>query len=209
MLYQYHQLYYFSNYGSCHLQLRQYQYLSPVEEACSERHTTVRLFTAMLSCYTTNYLVIFYMCTTYSFSSSNGNFELRYSLVSKGSCHARSKLRLSLLRNKAAPTLHARKMNTSSFTLIHLHRVPSLSDTVRPPCPWTWLLWGTPGCKLSGGGSVSVGCSISSDLSFSNPNVKGMFIPRSPTTHRPSGNETSALITCTDTWDTFARAHAQ
>ena len=71
---------------------------------------------------------------TYSFSSSNGNFELRYSLVSKGSSHARSKLRLSLLRNKAAPTLHARKMNTSSFTLIHLHRVPSLSDTLRPPC---------------------------------------------------------------------------
>ena len=127
-----------------------------------------------------------WLSTTYTFSSSNGNFELWYSLVSRGSCHASSKLRLSLLPNKAAPTLHARKMNTNSFTLIHLHRVPSLSDTLRPLCSWwTWLMLGTPGCKLTGGGSVSVGCSIPSLwwlIFFSTStwsNARG-FIPRLP-----------------------------
>ncbi len=90
---------------------------------------------------------------TYSFSSPNGNRAFLYRFVLRTCCHEMLKRSVSRERKRAAPTLHVKKTNTNSLTLIHFQTVGfSLA-----PCPS--LLAAAGACKT--GGSAADACSIS------------------------------------------------
>lgn len=75
-----------------------------------------------------------------------GNFPFLYKVTSIISFHERSRNTISEVRNKAAPILHATKMNTNSLVVIHFQNV-GLSGLI---CRGTW--WSL--CALSGAGDV-------------------------------------------------------